>query len=385
LNTNNINLNIDHRTRKRTILGDKLIIALFFCIIILLPLFTLFMHQDPYSKLEKRYLSTFPGISFQNLVNGKFGSDFENYLCDHFAFRNFSLGVNAYYNLIIGRNGSNDIYKCADGYLIEKQAKDADSLVQNNMKYINNFAKNNGYKMDMILVPSTGYILQDKLPYDAQKYEDKEAISNLKANLNSNINFIDISQVFLDNSDKQLYYKTDHHWTSTGAYLAYTEYCKANSLTPIDMNAITKEDYDGFYGTTYSRSCLWFTKPDTIEFWNYKSLKNVDYTVDGTETSIFDPSFIKKGDGYGSFLCGNNGFSTIKTGSMGGKILVIRDSFSNCFVPFLCKNYSEIYLVDLRYYKKPVKDIIEENKIDNILVLYGLNNFAQDQNVLWLK
>jgi len=384
LKTSDLNLNLKLKPKKNT-LNDTLMIALFFSLIILMPLFTLFMHQDDYSKSEKRFLSSFPDITLQTLIQGKFGSEFENYLCDHFAFRNFSLGVNAYYNLLIGRNGSNDIYKCKDGYLIEKQEKNVSALIQKNVKYINDFAKNNDYKMDMILVPSTGYILQDKLPYASLKYEDEEAMMDLKANLNPNINFIDISQAFLNNDDKQLYYKTDHHFTSTGAYIAYTEYCKAKSITPTDINDFTKEIYDGFYGTTYSRSCLWLNEPDKLEFWNYEALEDVNYTVDGVSKSIFDPSFIEKGDDYASFLGGNNGFSTIKTGNNGKKLLIIRDSFSNCFTGFLCNNYSEIFLIDLRYYKKSVKDIISENKIDEILVLYGLNNFAKDDNVLWLK
>lgn len=353
----------------------------------------LVLPKDDYSTNEKRYLSEAPEFSLSAIFNGEFSSKTEKYLADHTPARSFFVGTDAYYNLILGRNGSNGIYACKDGYLINKPS-DYTERYDKNIQIIKRFADKTDLKVNVMIAPQRGYILEDKLPKVHEKYEDKKLLDSAQSVLNSeNINFIRIDDVFKEKSkENSLYYKTDHHWTSCGAYTAYVEYCKANGLTPTDVSDYTVTSYDNFYGTSYSSSALWGTAPDTLETWSDSKTAG-DISVEITEkdkTVTSDTMFFTEHDGeddkYPIFLDGNHSFVRIKNkASNGKKLLVIKDSYAHALVPFLADNYSEIVMVDLRYYKLPISKLIEQENIDEIFIMYSLANFSTDTDIAWLK
>ena len=366
--------------------------ALFLIFIVGMMVLFFVLPKKEYSSSEKRYLEQAPSFSFQSLLSGKFGDDFEKFLSDQTPGRNIWVGLSAYYNYAIGNNGSTGIYLGKNGYLVNDPENMSE--LSRNIGYINEFAEKCPVDTTVLIAPSTGYVCDDILPDIHKQYRDDEHFENMKAQLDS-ARFIDVREAFKKEyaDGNQLYYKTDHHWTAYGAYTAYRELGSALGYTPHAKEDYTVTAYPGFYGTTYSSSGFWLTKPDTVEVWdNPENDSTVVTTItdNGNVTEqkdMFYLSHLEDDDKYPIYLDGNHPYTVIKNSAAGSneKLLVIKDSFAHSMVPYLADHYSEIIMVDLRYYSEPVSKLIEKEGIDRVLVVYSIDNLATDTNLGWLE
>lgn len=362
-------------------------IGIIFILFLVLP-------KNDYSEQEKRVLSQFPDVTVETVFNGNFGKDFETYLADQMPLRSFFVGTNSYSELLLGKNGINGIYKCKDGYLINTPVNSSKNLNEN-IKYIHEFAEEIDVPVYMTVVPSTGYIMEDVLPSLHYEYQDKAIFNDISAQLttlNSKIQYVDLSEGFfkLAEDGTQIYYKTDHHWTAEGAFSAYNILCNAMGISPTPKEDFNIEKYEGFFGTTYSKSALWLSEPDTVELW--KNKKHIDKQfkveiIDGGKTTEYDSLFFEnhllEQDKYPVYLDGNHSFVRITNtvSNNNKKLLVIKDSFAHSLIPYIADNYSEIIMVDMRYYKNIVSELVQSENIDTVLVLYGLDNIVNDENL----
>ncbi len=347
------------------------------------------MPKAKISANEKRPLAEFPEVSFESIKSGEFTSGLDTYLADHFPIRDAFVGLNAYVNLALGQNGDSGIYKCKNGYLITAPYKYNDVQIDKNIKYINDFQKSTGLDSSIMIVPTAGYTLNNILPKNHKKYNDDKVFSKIENKI-ENVDFINLSDFFQNaKNDTQLYYKTDHHLTSSGALSMYQHFCKEKNIKPATFTL--SKTVNGFYGTTYSKSGLWLTKPDNIEIWTCDSENS--YTVTITENnksetynSLYFESHFDNMDKYPVFLDGNHQKVVVKNKNChnGKRLLLVKDSYAHCFATFLIENYEEIDMIDLRYYHKSVKDIADENNLNEVLFLFGTENFSETNNLFWL-
>lgn len=355
----------------------------------------IFAPKSDYSSSEKRYLQKFPEVSLESVESGEFGTEFESYFADHFPQRNFWVGFNAYYALGTGNNGASGVYNCKNGYLINKPIS-TDNKINSNLDAVVDFSKSIDVPVSVMFTPSTGYVADDVLPAIHNTYNDDEYFDGISNKLADNdISFVDLRQSFKEAyaNGTQLYYKTDHHWTAAGAYAAYERLCKALGLTAADKSIFNTECYPGFYGTTYSTSGFWLTEPDTIEVWSNPKNSEQNIKVKITEAdstkeygSMYFYDHIEEDDKYPVYLDGNHALTEItNTNADEGTLLIVKDSFGHCIAPFLAENYSRIIMVDMRYYKNSVSDIVKNENADQVLVLYGIDNFATDADIVWIK
>ncbi len=331
-----------------------------------------------YSSSEKRYLQQFPETSVDTVLSGEFSEKFETYFADHFPQRNMWVGLNSYYNLGIGLNGRNGVYNSADGYLINVPV-DKENYVRKNIRVLAEFKEKIGdVPMTVMLAPSTGYIATDKLPLIHDSYNDDTYFSETAKTLGeSGVNFVDLRETFKQKYAEgvQLYYRTDHHWTTDGAYEGYVKLCEKLGVQPADKDSFAKTAYGGFYGTTYSTSGYWLTKPDSITV--YDNQKNTDKNItvkiseDGKDNhygSMFFYNHIDEDDKYPVFLDGNHALTEIQNkNAKNGTIVVIKDSFSHSLAPFL------------------VSDLIKKENPEQVVALYGIDNLATDTDIVWLQ
>ena len=349
-----------------------------------------------YSSSEKRYLQQFPETSVDTVLSGEFSEKFETYFADNFPQRNMWVGLNSYYNLGIGLNGRNGVYNSADGYLINVPV-DKENYVRKNIRVLAEFKEKIGdVPMTVMLAPSTGYIAADKLPLIHDSYNDDTYFAETAKTLGeSGVNFVDLRETFKQKYAEgvQLYYRTDHHWTTDGAYEGYVKLCEKLGVQPADKDSFAKTAYGGFYGTTYSTSGYWLTKPDSITVYDNQENTDKNITVkiseDGKDNhygSMFFYNHIDEDDKYPVFLDGNHALTEIQNkNAKNGTIVVIKDSFSHSLAPFLAENYSKVVLVDLRYYKQSVSDLIKKEKPEQVVALYGIDNLATDTDIVWLQ
>lgn len=379
----------------RSKIGKYIPAVVFLIFIYGMALWFIFSPKTDYSSSEKRYLQKFPDANVEKVLSGEFGSEFETFFADQFPQRNTWVGLNAYTALAEGNNGASGVYNCKNGYLINKPVS-TDNNLDKNVGAVVDFAKSIDTPTTVMLVPSTGYIVDDVLPTFHDKYNDDEDISKISSTLSKDkIGFVDLRERFKSEykNGSQLYYKTDHHWTTKGAYTGYQELCKALGITPIDDSTLKKDSYPDFYGTTYSSSGFWLTPPDNIEIWNNPKNSDRNISVKITEGSniktsgsMYFTDHLKEDDKYPVFIDGNHALTEItNTNAKNGTILLIKDSFSHSLAPFLAENYSKVVLVDLRYYKESVSDLVTTYNPEQVVVLYGIDNLATDTDIVWLK
>ncbi|MGI6161059.1 MAG: DHHW family protein [Christensenellales bacterium] len=362
---------------------NTLLAAVFCGFVGLLCLLSFVLPDKSFSENEKRVLQQSPELSTKKLFEGTFTREYEKYLSDQFAGRNFFVGLNAYYNLMIGRNGVNGVYAGQDGYLIEAPAGSDAQMAQNNADAFVALGKRLGIKPDIMVVPATGYIYDHKLPAAHLVYEDGMLIKAAVSRLDNEARYIDLVEPFYAHRDiEQLYFKTDHHWTSRGARLAYEVYCARKGLEPVSEQRFEIESIEDFYGTTYSRSALWLKEPDVLEL--FFDIEKPDITVEIPQSGIVSDSMyfyehISEPDKYPVFLNGNHGYvKIVNQKPSGGTLLLIKDSYAHAMVPFLIHNYDKIIMVDPRYYRQDVAALAEQEGVDSMLVVYGINNLAGD-------
>lgn len=365
---------------------------LFVLFIVGMMVLFLVLPKKEYSSSEKRYLEQAPAFSFQSLLSGDFGEDFEKFLSDQTAGRNFWVGLSAYYNYCIGNNGSTGIYLCHDDYLVNDPEDLSD--LDRNIGYIEEFAQKCPVDTTVMIAPSTGYVCDDILPAVHKQYKDDAAFTSMKEALPS-AQFVDVREAFKDEyaAGNQIYYKTDHHWTAYGAYTAYRKLSESLGYTPHEKEDYNITSYPGFYGTTYSSSGFWLTPPDAVEVWdNPANDSSVTTTItdNGEEIEqkdMFYLSHLEEDDKYPIYLDGNHPYTVIKneTAASDEKLLVVKDSFAHSLVPYLADHYSEIIMIDLRYYTGSVSALVQNENIARVLVVYSIDNLATDTNLGWLE
>lgn len=372
---------------KKRISGRALSLG-FLCILLGLTISFFALPKKSYAENEKRVLSDKPAFSFAALMDGTLTEQAQTYIADHFPLREAFVGLHAYWEQLMGQNGDSGVYRGSDGYLFAKQGRIDLKKEQSNVAAIRDFAARSKLRTTWMIVPCAGYTLGRKLPKFHAVYRDGEIIDNART-LCGDDAFLDCREVFLESGNAQLYYKTDHHLTSAASRALYTAYCAEKGLEPHTFRL--RETGEGFYGTAYAKSGLWLTKPDTLEVYEEP---DGDYTVTITEgktettfDSLYFTQHLREMDQYPVFLDGNHALVRIENNRCknGKKLLILKDSFAHCFATFLAAEYETIYLVDLRYHRSPLGDLLKKEKIRDLLVLYGAENLATSTDIAWLS
>ena len=350
----------------------------------------LFTPLKEYSENEKRYLAGKPEVTVEKIMDGSTQKELEKFTSDQIPGRDFFVGVNAYWNLLTGRNGAQDIYYCGEGYLINAPKPYNEQTYLSNLKNFDDFAAGTGLPADLIMVPSTGYLMDRVLPITHGTYHD-DVLHQKALEVLRNVRLIDVRQPLKDGTLRgQVCYRTDHHLTSFGNYLLYQVYQNAVGAPWLPQDAYTVTKHDGFYGTTWSGSGYWMVPPDKVDIWDSGAQVTVTFR-DGVQEpvvsdSLFFPSHLEDLDKYPLYLDGNHSLVEIDNpNAEGGSILVIRDSYAHCFGTFLASSYQKIYMVDLRYYRDSLSEFLKDHPVDRILYLYGVDNMMTDTNSSWLS
>lgn len=350
------------------------------------------MAQDrEFSESENRMLEQLPPFSLKTLMSGTFTSDFEKYVSDQFIYRDIWIGVKTDTDRITGKKESNGIYLGKDGVLIQNFIPPAEEDLQEKVDAIQAFDQATpGLNKYVMLVPTAAALYKDKLPKYAMVGDEEVYLGKVRLLLPPSIHFVDVFPALNTEREQSVFYKTDHHWTTEGAYVAYLELCKQMGLTPQSKEDFNIQRATGeFYGSLYSKSGFRHLQPDSIDLYLPKDPENYTVTyVDEEESTdtLYAMEQLQKKDKYAVFLNGNHALIQIKTAYPDGKkLLVVKDSYANSFIPFLLKHFSEIDVVDLRYYDGELTSFVNEHDIDDMLLLYNANTFFEDPSINYLS
>ena len=343
-----------------------------------------------FSDLENRTLTQFtpPKLGENgNIFNGEFMEKFEDYVTDQFPLRDAFVGLKAMSERALGKQENNNVFFGKEDTLLSKFSEPDMEQVEKNIQAVNDFGRNAPVTVYFSLIPSSTAIWSDRLPANAPTLDQKAFIEQLAGEVTDAI-YYDTYSTLWDHREEDIYYRTDHHWTTLGAYYGYEALMDNLGMeaTPLDSYTPTVVT-DQFYGTTFSSSGVRWVAPDTITTYVPEDGITVESNFTGTMEAgrLYAPEYLDKKDKYSYFLGGVQPLCVIRTQNTDApKLLIVRDSYSDSLAPFLTANFSEIHLIDLRYNKTSIQDYIVENDIDTALVLYSLSNFVSDNNLFLL-
>lgn len=383
------------------------LLVLFAAFLIVCSIADMLISRREFSEMENRYLAQRPKFTVKSLVSNQYTLDYEKYINDQFVGRDHWITLKSVSESVLGKIENNGIVYGKEHHMFEKYRTTDERGIKANTGYLNEFLSGYEGNITFALIPNSYQVLKDLVPRGLVNIDQQSYINQIYSRLEGeNLTKLDmfpameqaVADAKKDNpsgfgeNGQQAYYRTDHHWTTYGAYYGYVNYVRSLGMEPIELDLLQgyKRQQEGFYGSYYSKAKLFSTLPDTID---YYEIPVESVTIEGEEKpGLYDEEQWGKRDKYAAFLYGNHGVTVIKTKnnqySQPGevsRVLVVKDSYANCFVPFLTYNFDEVLVVDLRSLPMKMSELLGQYEFDDILIMYNFMNYASDTNIAKIK
>lgn len=383
----------------------KIGIIIFILILIALPVMTIISLPDeaePFSENENRYLSAFPTLSLENIKDESFMTGFDSWFSDRFYGRESWISVMNNTETLIGKTEISTVYTSEDQMMQLLSEYDdigseySQEKIDTNIEIINNFAEEyNDIPVYFMLCPtSVGIYGEDLLPQTVLDVcvSEEEMIASCY-NALSDVTAINVYDALYEARDEYIYYRTDHHWSSLGAYTAYMTASDILSYTPFDLSDFSVETASTeFQGTLFSKTLDRSVTKDVIDFYTLadgsvtSTLTSSNGITETSYDSIFFTEYLDVKDKYSAYTGENAGVVTIKStrseeADANKSILIIKDSYANSMIQFLVNNYDTITMIDMRYTNMSLSDLVNVADYDQVLFLYNCITFADDDDL----
>lgn len=366
---------------RRTVTEQGAFLAIFLLLCLLaFALVNALARDREYSPAENRKLAQLPKFSLSALTDGSYFAAWEDYLADQFVGRDTWITLNLQASRLLGAKEAGGVYLCADDYLMEPPAAPDEEALKRNLDAINAFAaRHENLQHCMSVVPNAACVMAEKLPANAPVRDQRQDIQDIAARVQG-VSFLNVTDALAQHADEAIYYRTDHHWTSLGAYYAFSDMAAGLGIEQPSEEYDVFPVTDSFEGTLASKSgCHAVT--DVIELYVPKTDIEYYVTVDGKRTAtMYDREKLEEKDQYAVFLGGNDARVDITTTAETGRtLLIFKDSYANCFLQFLLPYYDRIILLDARYYYGDADSVISREGVTDVLFLYNANTFLTDR------
>ncbi len=370
------------KAQQRRRLHNVILAGVFLLILLIFFLINLATKDRDFSDAENRNLAQKPSFSSVTLTDGTYFSALSDYTSDQFFGRDKWMSLKLRAETMMGRKDASGIFLGHDNYLLSAPEEPDFDALERTITAINQFAADHSdLSMRMMLVPDSAMILTDKLPNNAPVRNQLQDILDIKGRLPGSIQFLDAASALSSHADEYIYYKTDHHWTSLGAYYAFSA-CSgqlgiASPVENYDIYTVS----DRFEGTLSSKSGSHKTT-DTVQV--YIPQSQIRYYVTYSDSSqricsIYQSSALESKDKYTVFFGGNHPKVEISTTANNQRVLLLfKDSYANSFVQFLLPYYQKIIMIDPRYYYDNLDTILTTENVTDVLFLYSADTFVKD-------
>lgn len=360
---------------------------LFAVLVFGLAIITILIPDQDYSTAEKRSLAQFPSFSLSSVADGSFMDGIEDWAADQFPLRAQLMQAKARLSLWLGAIRSQDVYRCADGSLMESFSMPTDGEFSRQIEAITDFAdRYPDAEMYFCLVPTAISVLEEKLPSAALTDDQNLYLDRMSDAFSELGTFVDVRETFAANKTQtELYYSTDHHWTTHAAYLAWLELYEAMDLTGT-ASYTHGVVCNSFSGSLLSSSGFPAERYDSISIYVPAKAPIYTLTYDNEQrmaASVYAPEYLDSEDPYQIFFGGNFAQMTIKTAAdTDRKLLIFKDSYANCLIPFLIPDFSEITVIDPRYYYDDLDMEMLSASYTDVLFLYNANTLSEDNSLV---
>lgn len=367
---------------------EKLVGIIFILTLFLFLIINVIVPDREKSVQENRMLATKPKFRLSSMISGDYDEKFEAYMDDQFVGRDIWRKLKVAVDRIGGSRLENGVYIGTNGQLLEQIEVADENHLAANIKAIKSFSESQSkIPVRMMLVPDAANVLNHSLPALAKPEDQTQMFSMVRKDLGDSVEWIDVSTELNKHKTEKIYYKTDHHWTTLGAFYAFQAAAPSLGIDgDLSGKYVSYTVSDSFNGMLASKSGVNFGEKEQIDIYVPTEEDTdliVDYVDEGKRsTSLYDSSKLKEKDQYTVFLGGNSSLLDIRTVSTSTKrLLLVKDSFANSFIPFLTPYYREIVVVDPRYYSGTINDLMDSYRISEVLFLYSGNTFFKDNNI----
>lgn len=334
------------------------------------------------SALENRPLQQFPQFSVANIVSGKTFDQWDDWFTDQFVFRDQYMHLGYLLKKGMGMKEINEVY-LAKGRLIQASNPYDEQIVNENLNAVLTFMEHNALNTSVMIVPTSAIVNESALPKNAPHTTMDPLFDAMNLQFNGAAKIIDVRKEMADHQKEDLYYKTDHHWTSLGAYYAFSQFALANNITTSLEQFDKMPVSQNFQGTLSSKTGDPFLK-DQIDLYVYKQMPDYIMTRDGKDgkRTMYNESALDQKDQYQVFTGTNVGVLQIETDNDSDRrLIVFKDSYANTFLQFLIPYYRTITVVDPRYYYEDLTILLRQVLPTDALFLYNYDNFVSDANL----
>lgn len=367
---------------------EKLVGIIFILTLFLFLIINVIVPDREKSVQENRMLATKPKFRLSSLISGDYDEKFEAYMDDQFVGRDMWRKLKVAVDRIGGSRLENGVYIGTNGQLLEQIEVADENHLAANIKAIKSFSESQSkIPVRMMLVPDAANVLNHSLPALAKPEDQTQMFSMVRKDLGDSVEWIDVSTELNKHKTEKIYYKTDHHWTTLGAFYAFQAAAPSLGIEgDLSGKYVSHAVSNSFNGMLASKSGVNLGEKEQIDIYVPTEEDTdliVDYVDEGKRsTSLYDSSKLKEKDQYTVFLGGNSSLLDIRTVSTSTKrLLLVKDSFANSFIPFLTPYYREIVVVDPRYYSGTINDLMDSYRISEVLFLYSGNTFFKDNNI----
>lgn len=371
------------------------VLLVFPAVLLLISVVDMLRPAKLYSSYENRKLQQKPELTVQAVRTGSYMKEYEDYVADQILGRNRYIAIKSATDRALGKKEINGVYLATDGTLIEKHTEEFST--QNIEKTLEGLQKlerllqGKSRSFQVLLAPTADNVYSEKLPAYAEVFPEEALWRQFRDACGKNTVFPDVFSPLRSHAEEYIYYGTDHHWTTRGAYYAYQTWAAENKVTTVSYNA--DKVSESFHGTLHSKTNLPGLPFDTIEAYAYRGTREVYYDLSETpEYSLYAEKYLSGKNQYGYFLDDNHMLIEIRKTSYeeespdnerknkGTSLFIIKDSFANCMVPYLSEHYETIYILDLRYYKGKLTQLLDRyvTKDTDVLILYNMSHFVTE-------
>ena len=375
--------------------AERLLVISFVGTLFVLSLLFFVLPHERFSELENRYLQRPPKLTLENVLSSTYAEEAERYVTDHFPFRNQWLSVKSVSEQIRLQQENNGIYKGKDGYLFEKFLQPNYEKLETYIEAVNDFAGNHpNVDTTFLLAPTSVGLYPERLPWLAPFYSQQKVNDFVGNHLEKKVTYLDGFHFLRPYASESIYYRTDHHWTTYGAYLAYVAYAEEKGWQPLSQSDfLIKQVSNSFLGSYHTRSQFQGLAPDTIEAYIPHETVATEVFIEDTKetwTTMYEESFLGKKDKYSYFLGGVHALMTITSDvdvqhMEQDKLLIIKDSYAHNVIPFLTNHVPEIHVIDIRYYNGSISEYMSDNGIEDVLYLFNTSTFIEEASLLKLN
>ncbi len=359
--------------------------------LVIAGLFSTAHKQKDYSEIENRTLTEIPAVSWSDVMNGTYQEQMESGLKDQSDLKTASVRASTVIDMLTMHYDKNGTYFNTKGDYVKKETDNdyTDKHLELNSKIIAKFADNTGKPVDLCLIPPKGSVHPEELPDFAPYLDDMKFREKVFKDAKDYDNLSLVSMENLLSSDKEAYFRTDHHYNAYGAYLASKDYLTSIGYPSNDYVVyVPQEVGDRFQGSLYKKVPIFTNSYDQMIIPTNVDHVKISYyysgdgrlTQDKKSMSFYEPGYLLTKNKYNVYMGGNHGLAVIdNTDKKDGQVLfMIKDSFANSAAPYLINRFKRIVMVDLRYFSSSVSETVKKYDPDRIVFWYESLDFAQE-------